>query len=110
MFLLLLGILAGGWWIAFFVFALFLFAVATGYVVSALGIGRWIGGLLGGRGLPIAMVLLMGLLALALVKTIPILGWMIACVAMLLGLGALGLVVMRRNRVGQSATPLPTMR
>jgi len=98
MFLLLLGILAGGWWIAFFVFALFLFAIATGYVVSALGVGRWIGGLLGGRGLPIALVLLMGLLALALVKTIPILGWMIACAAMLLGFGALGLAVARRNR------------
>jgi cytoskeletal protein CcmA (bactofilin family) len=110
MFLLLLGILAGGWWISFFVFVLFLFAVATGYVVSALGVGRWIGGLLGGRGLPIGLVLLMGLLALALVKTIPILGWMVACVAMLLGFGALGLAVARRNRAGHETSPLPTMR
>lgn len=98
MFLLLLGLLAGGWWIAFFVFAAFLFAIATGYVVSAIGVGRWVAGLLGGRGVPLALVLLMGLLVLALAKTIPVLGWIIGCVAMLLGLGALGMAVFRRSR------------
>jgi cytoskeletal protein CcmA (bactofilin family) len=98
LFMLLLGILAGGWWIAFYLFVFFLFAVVTGHVVGGLAVGRWVAGLLGGRGVPNAWLLLMGLTVLAIVKLIPVLGLLVSFIAMLLGLGALGIAVMRRNR------------
>jgi hypothetical protein len=85
-FLLVLGIIFGGWWIAPGILVLFLFALAMGYVVGATEVGRL---LLRRSALVWAFVL--GLFVLGLVSAIPFVGWLVGFAAALFGLGALAI-------------------
>jgi len=98
-FLLILGALAGGWWIGFFLFVLWLLGMALGCVVSSIAVGRWTVARLGGSGLGLVWTLLFGVVVLGLLRMIPILGILIGCVASLMGLGALTITAARRPKV-----------
>src|SRR5262249_4544851 len=82
-FLLLFGILAGGWWLGVFAFFLWLLAMLLGYVVGCIVVGRWAVARLGGAGVPLIWTLLFGVVVMALIRLIPILGALVGCVAML---------------------------
>jgi hypothetical protein len=98
-FLLILGVIAGGWWLGVFALMLWILAMLLGYVVSAIAVGRWTVARLGGAGVPLVWTLLFGILVLALIGLIPILGRLAGCAAMLFGLGALTITVARRPKI-----------
>jgi cytoskeletal protein CcmA (bactofilin family) len=106
-FLLILGVIAGGWWLGFFALALWVLAMMLGYVVGAIVVGRWTVTRLGGAGVPLVWTLLFGILVLALIGLIPILGKLVGCAMMLFGLGALTITVARRPRIPVHAMAQP---
>jgi hypothetical protein len=96
--LLIFGVLAGGWWLGVFAFFFWLLAMLLGYVVGAIVIGRWTVARLGGSGVGLVWTLLFGVIVLGLIRMIPVLGMVVACAAMLLGLGALTITATRRPK------------
>jgi len=98
-FLFLFGLLAGGWWLGFFALVLWVLAMLLGYVVGTIVVGRWAVARLGGSGVPMLWTLLFGIVVMALIRLIPVLGGLVGCVAMLLGLGALTITAARRPKV-----------
>jgi hypothetical protein len=102
-FLFILGLIFGGWWIALGGIALYFFALALGYVVSATYVGRWLLGRAGRGGAAFGWALLAGLVALGLVTAIPFLGHLLGFTATLFGLGALAMAWYQARR-GAPAT------
>jgi len=110
--LFIAGVIFGGWWIAFGVFVFYLFALATGYVVSATYFGQWILGRAGRAGAATGWALVLGLAVLGLVAAIPFLGKLVAFLAALLGLGALAMAwyeARRGERRTQPPAPAPAI-
>ena len=91
-----IGILIGGWWLGLLLIPLWILALAVGFAISGFLLGRLIFARLGWGGYHDAFALLGGLFVLTIVGLIPVVGWLIGLVAVLLGAGALALVVTRR--------------
>jgi hypothetical protein len=91
-----IGILIGGWWLGLLLIPLWILALAVGYAISGFLLGRLIFARLGWGGYHDAFALLGGLFVLTVVGLIPVIGWLAGLVAVILGAGALALVVSRR--------------
>jgi hypothetical protein len=92
----IVGILIGGWWLGLLLIPLWILALAVGYAISGFLLGRLIFARLGWGRYHDAFALLGGLFVLTVVGLIPVIGWLIGLVAVVLGAGALALVVSRR--------------
>jgi hypothetical protein len=112
------GLLIGGWWLGLALLVVYALALGLGYVVSAVLVGDVIlARLLPGRA-HAALSLLVGILVLASLALVPIVGGIVSGVAITAGLGALGVMAMngyrgqRRPVVSPAATgpviPVPT--
>lgn len=95
----IVGIFLGFWWLGLLLIPLWILALAIGYVVSGFLLGRLIFAQLGWGRYHDALALLAGLFALAVVGIIPVIGWLVGLVALILGAGALALVVTQRVRM-----------
>jgi len=93
------GIFLGFWWLGLLLIPLWILLLAIGYVVSGFLLGRLIFAQLGWGRYHDALALLAGLVVLAVVGIIPVIGWLVGLVALLLGAGALALVVTQRVRM-----------
>ena len=95
----IVGIFLGFWWLGLLLIPLWILALAIGYVVSGFLLGRLIFAQLGWGRYHDALALLAGLFVLAVVGIIPVIGWLVGLVALILGAGALALVVTQRVRM-----------
>ena len=91
-----IGIFVGGWWLGLLLIPLWILALAVGFAISGFLLGRLIFARLGWGGYHDAFALLGGLFVLTIVALIPVIGFLIGLVAVILGAGALALVVTRR--------------
>jgi hypothetical protein len=96
--LFFLGLLLGGWWLALLGICGYVAALVVGYVFSALLTGEWILGRLQRSSIHMIWALLLGLVVLTLGVHLPILGGLIGFLAVVLGLGALALALIRTRR------------
>ena len=92
----IVGILIGGWWLGLLLIPLWILALAIGFAVSGFLLGRLIFARMGWGRYHDAFALLGGLFVLTVVGLIPVIGWLIGLVAVILGAGALALVVTER--------------
>ncbi len=99
----IVGIFLGFWWLGLLLIPLWILALAIGYVISGFLLGRLIFAQLGWGRYHDALALLAGLFVLAVVGVIPVIGWLIGLVALILGAGALALVVTQRVRMRPAA-------
>jgi len=88
----IVGIFIGGWWLGLLLIPLWILALAIGYAISGFLLGRLIFARLGWGRYHDAFALLGGLFVLTIVGLIPVIGWLIGLVAVVLGAGALALV------------------
>ena len=95
--LFILGSLVGGWWLGLVALAAYAVLLAVGVPVAAVGVG---GALLRvfGRPVHVALALFVGLVVLLLVALVPILGAIVILLALLFGLGASTLAIVRGRR------------
>jgi hypothetical protein len=91
-----IGILIGGWWLGALLIPLWILVLAAGYAISGFLLGRLIFARLGWGRYHDALALLGGLFVLTVVGLIPVIGWLVSVAALVLGAGALALVVSRR--------------
>jgi len=89
----IVGIFLGFWWLGLLLIPLWILALAIGYVISGFLLGRLIFAQLGWGRYHDALALLAGLFVLAVVGIIPVIGWLIGLVAVIVGTGALALVL-----------------
>jgi hypothetical protein len=94
----IIGIFIGGWWLGLLLFPLWILALAIGYVVSGLLLGRLIFTQLGWGSYHDVLKLLGGLLVLSIVVIIPVLGWLVGLAALVFGTGALAIAVAGQER------------
>lgn len=99
----IIGLLIGGWWLALLLIPIWILACALGYVVSAFLTGRLVFARLGWGAYADVLALLAGLLILAIVTVIPIIGWLVGLAAVAFGLGALGMATTQLIRPARSA-------
>jgi hypothetical protein len=99
----IVGIFLGFWWLGLLLIPLWILALAIGYVVSGFLLGRLIFAQLGWGRYHDALALLAGLFVLAVIGVIPVIGWLVGLVALILGAGALALVVTQRVRMRPAA-------
>jgi hypothetical protein len=99
----IVGIFLGFWWLGLLLIPLWILALAIGYVVSGFLLGRLIFAQLGWGRYHDALALLAGLFVLAVVGIIPVIGWLVGLAALILGAGALALVVTQRVRMRPAA-------
>ena len=97
----IVGLIVGGWWLAVLLFPAYVLALALGYVVSGILIGRWTANRFGWK-LHSAWIVVSGLFVLTVVGSIPILGWIASLVAVLFGLGALAIAATTPPPAGQT--------
>ena len=97
------GIFIGGWWLGLLLIPLWILACAVGYAVSGFLLGRLIFARMGWGRYHDAFALLGGLFVLTVVGLIPVIGWLVGLVAVILGAGALALVVTQRTRMRPAA-------
>lgn len=91
----IVGVLIGGWWLGLLLIPLWILLLATGYVVAGFLLGRLLFARLGWGGYHDALALLAGLLVLAVVGLLPVLGGLVGLAALVFGAGALALTVSR---------------
>jgi hypothetical protein len=91
-----IGILIGGWWLGALLIPLWILVLAAGYAISGFLLGRLIFARLGWGRYHDALALLGGLFVLTVLGLIPVIGWLVSVAALVLGAGALALVVSRR--------------
>jgi hypothetical protein len=89
----ILGIFIGGWWLGLLLIPLWILALAIGYAISGFLLGRLVFARLGWGRYHDAFALLGGLFVLTVVGLIPVIGWLIGLAAVILGAGAMTLVV-----------------
>jgi hypothetical protein len=99
----IVGIFLGFWWLGLLLIPLWILALAIGYVVSGFLLGRLIFAQLGWGRYHDALALLAGLFVLAVVGIVPVIGWLVGLAALILGAGALALVVTQRVRMRPAA-------
>jgi cytoskeletal protein CcmA (bactofilin family) len=83
------GLLFGGWWLAALLFAALLIAMSLSFPTVGLVVGRWLVGRFAGARGGLALMLATGVVLLALVIRVPVVGALVAFAALVLGLGAL---------------------
>jgi hypothetical protein len=103
--LFVVGLFVGGWWLGLALGAAYPLALALGYVVTGLLVGRLLLERAGRGGLHAAWAVVGGLVVLALVAVVPVLGALTTLVATVLGLGALTIALQRSWRGGAEAAP-----
>lgn len=96
--LFIVGLSIGGWWLGFILLGLYSIALLLAYISTALFIGNWVFSLTGRSSVHLAVVLLLGLFALTLLCMLPFVGGLIRFVALVMGLGALGLAAIQERR------------
>jgi hypothetical protein len=99
----ILGLLIGGWWLGLLLIPLWILALALGYVVSGFLLGRLIFAQLGWGRYHDLLALLGGLIVLAVVGLIPVLGGLVGLAALVFGAGALAVAVGRRASMRPAA-------
>jgi hypothetical protein len=92
----IVGIFVGFWWLGLLLIPLWILALAIGYVISGFLLGRLAFARLGWGRYHDAWALLGGLFVLTVVGLIPVIGWLVGLAAVVVGAGALALVVSRR--------------
>lgn len=100
-FLLVIGLVTGGWWIAALVIALYLMAWKVATILLALAIGPWLATRFGRPRLSPVLTLLIGVAALAVLGALPIIGGLVGFLAWWLGLGALVLTASQAIQPGR---------
>jgi len=103
LFVIVLGALAGGWWIGLMLLAVWWIALVVGYVCAAAALGHL---LFRRTHLAALWSLLLGVLIISIISAIPVLGWLVAFVALLLGLGAVVLAVLRPPQAEAPGAPM----
>jgi hypothetical protein len=99
----LVGLLIGVWPLGLLMFPLWLLTLALGYVVAGFLLGRLIFARLGWGGYHDALAMVAGLLVLAVVTVIPILGGLIGLAAVVFGAGALAVATARWSQPMRTA-------
>jgi len=99
-----LGLVVGGWPLALAALALLAIGAAVGYVLAAVFVGRAAFRLLRTEAHPL-LELLVGRVVLTVAGLIPILSGLIDAAAVVLGLGALTLTLLRARRGPAAAVP-----
>jgi hypothetical protein len=99
----IVGLLIGGWWLGLLLIPAWILTLAVGYVVSSFLLGRLVFAQLGWGGYHDILALLGGLVILAVVTLVPVIGWLVGLAAVVFGAGALALTVARRTRAGTAA-------
>jgi hypothetical protein len=97
LFVFVVGLFVGGWWLALILLALYGIALVLSIAVTGLFLGRWILERVGRGPVPLVWALLLGLILLLLVSLVPVAGGLVIAVAMFCGLGALALTVVRSS-------------
>lgn len=99
--LIIIGVTIIGLPLALILFAVYMISLYVARIVAGLAIGRWLFARTGNPNASLYGALAVGLLILWVLSAIPILGWAISSIALLLGLGALA---------GQRYTMMKTLR
>lgn len=92
-FVFLIGLLLGGWWIAFVWLAVVWIVGLLGAVVISLAVGMWVVRALAHRTIHPMLAVLLGVLIYSLVGAVPILGWLAVFVGVLVGMGGVVLTL-----------------
>jgi hypothetical protein len=103
-----LGLLVGGWWLGLVLIFLYALALGVGYIVSAILMGDLIIARLRPALAHPVWGLLAGVVALGLVALLPIVGAIVSGVAMVAGLGALGIRFTKGAREQRRPVVAPT--
>jgi hypothetical protein len=96
--LFILGLSIGGWWLGFILLGLYGVALLLAYISTALFIGNWLFALTARSSVNLAVVLLLGLVVLTLLCMLPVVGGVIRFIALVFGLGALGMAAIQERR------------
>ena len=96
--LFILGLSIGGWWLGFMLLGLYAIALVLAYISTALFIASVLFSLAGRSSPHLALVLVVGIVILTLLCQLPIVGGVIRFVALVMGLGALGIAVIQERR------------
>lgn len=103
-FVFALGLLIGAWWLSFVLLTVYWLLLLAGLIVGGLALGRAILGRSHAGGEPaLVWSFLLGFTLVWLAAAVPLLGWLFAWAAMLMGTGALVLLWM-----GKADGPVPT--
>jgi cytoskeletal protein CcmA (bactofilin family) len=81
------GLIVGGWWLSFFLFAAYLLAAAVGFTLVGEMIGRFLFERIGQAQTHAAIQLFAGLVILLVLTNIPLLGWLFGLAAVTYGTG-----------------------
>jgi hypothetical protein len=113
--LLVGGIFLGVWWLGFMMLGLYGLALAGGYTLTGMVVGRVVLDWLGGYRLHVFWTLLGGLAILSLLSLVPYVGALVAIVAMTYGVGALAFaprtpIATVGSAAAQQRLHLPTIR
>ena len=96
-----IGAIVGGWWLGLVALAAYVIAIVVSVPVAGLTLGDWILARTGTmRQIPVALAL--GVIVLVVIGTIPVVGGLIVFLAVLFGLGAIGLAL---GGARETATP-----
>jgi hypothetical protein len=99
----IIGLLIGGWWIGMLMIPLWILVCALGYVVTSFLVGRLLFAQVGWGSYHDVLALAAGLLVLAILTVIPLLGWLIGLAAVVLGVGALAMATAYWTRPARGA-------
>ena len=99
----IIGLLIGGWWLGVLLIPAWILALAVGYVISSFLLGRLVFAQLGWGGYHDILALLGGLVILAIVTLVPVIGWLVGLAAVVFGAGAVALTVARRAQARPAA-------
>jgi hypothetical protein len=99
----IIGLLIGGWWIGLLMIPLWILVCAIGYVVTSFLVGRLLFAQVGWGSYHDVLALAAGLLVLAILTVIPLLGWLIGLAAVVLGVGALAMATAYWTRPARAA-------
>lgn len=104
-----LGLFVGGWWLAFFLMAGYMLALALGFTLVGEMVGRFTLERLGQRNVHALVALLIGLVILLVVSSIPVIGWLVGLLAVIYGIGAVIMALpWSRPPTPQAAKSAPT--
>ena len=108
--LFVIGLMIGGWWIGLLLLALLLALLPVGVSIVGLLIGQVIMQRAGRPNVALSWSLLAGLVVMALVSLVPVVGGIVLFAAMLFGLGAgiVTLTAIYRGRTGAAGSPSPS--
>jgi hypothetical protein len=99
----IIGLLIGGWWIGLLMIPLWILVCAVGYVITSFLVGRLLFAQVGWGSYHDVLALAAGLLVLAILTVIPLLGWLIGLAAVVLGVGALAMATAYWTRPARAA-------